>query len=68
VESSCTGCSQPNISTKDIESYGIPNVSIEQQDKFVTFVQHTDKLKAEVQKSLDETEILFNSLLQKYFE
>lgn len=67
VESCCTGCSQPNISTKDIESYRIPDVSIELQDKFVTFVQQVDKLKFEVQKSLDETQILFESLMQKYF-
>ena len=38
------------------------------QNEFGVFVQQVDKLKAEVLKSLDETEILFNSLMQKYFE
>ncbi|MBS7528596.1 restriction endonuclease subunit S [Fusibacter paucivorans] len=41
---------------------------IEKQNEFAEFVQHVDKLKLEVQKSLDETQILFDSLLQKYFE
>ncbi len=37
------------------------------QKKFVLFVQQIDKLKVEVQKSLDELQILFDSLMQKYF-
>lgn len=40
---------------------------IDLQNQFATFVQQVDKLKFEVQKSLDETQILFESLMQKYF-
>lgn len=42
--------------------------SLEKQIKFEKFVQQVDKLKVEVQKSLDETQLLFDSLMQKYFD
>lgn len=41
---------------------------IELQNQFATFVQQVDKLKVEVLKSLDETQWLFDSLMQKYFD
>ena len=40
---------------------------IEQQDQFAAFVKQTDKSKAVIQKSLDETQTLFDCLMQKYF-
>ena len=40
---------------------------IELQNQFTDFVQATDKLKVEVQKSLDELQTLFDSLMQQYF-
>ena len=40
---------------------------IEEQEQFADFVKQIDKLKFEVQKSLDETQVLFDSLMQKYF-
>lgn len=39
----------------------------ELQIEFVDFVHQVDKSKAAVQKSLDETQVLFDSLMQKYF-
>lgn len=44
----------------------IPPIGV--QNDFVHFCEQTDKLKVEVQKSLDETEMLFDSLMQQYFE
>lgn len=41
---------------------------IEIQNKFAAFVEQVDKLKAAVQKALDEAQLLFDSLMQKYFE
>ena len=38
-----------------------------EQDEFVAFVKQVDKSKAAVQKSLDETQLLFDSLMQQYF-
>lgn len=40
---------------------------IDLQNQFSSFVQQVDKLKFEIQKSLDETKTLFDSLMQQYF-
>ena len=40
---------------------------LEDQNAFVNFVERTDKSKVAVQKALDETQLLFDSLMQKYF-
>lgn len=45
VESCCIGCSQPNISTKDIENYMVPDVSFKEQMQFVNFKEQLDKSK-----------------------
>lgn len=67
VEECSIGCSQPNISTKDIENYRIPDVSYDKQVEYVRFKTQTDKSKLAVQKSLDELETLKKSLMQEYF-
>ena len=40
---------------------------IELQNQFADFVNQVDKSKVVVQKALDETQMLFDSLMQKYF-
>ena len=40
---------------------------MERQNEFVDFVIQTNKSKAAIQKSLDETQLLFDSLMQEYF-
>ena len=40
---------------------------IDLQNQFADFVHQVDKSKAAIQKSLDETQLLFDSLMQKYF-
>ncbi len=40
---------------------------IELQQEYVIFLEQIDKSKVAVQKALDETQILFDSLMQKYF-
>ncbi len=40
---------------------------LEKQEKFATFVTQIDKSKSVIQKYLDETQLLFDSLMQKYF-
>ena len=37
------------------------------QEQFAAFVAQIDKSKSVIQKSLDETQLLFDSLMQKYF-
>ena len=40
---------------------------IEKQREFYHFIKQVDKSKAVIQKFLDETQVLFDSLMQKYF-
>ena len=40
---------------------------IEKQREFYDFIKQVDKSKVAVQKTLDETKLLFDSLMQKYF-
>ena len=49
---------------KNLDAFVPP---IELQNQFADFVKQVDKLKLQVQKSLDETQILFDSLMQQYF-
>lgn len=41
---------------------------VELQQEFLRFVEQTDKSKVAVQKALDEAQLLFDSLMQKYFQ
>ena len=43
----------------------IPPLSL--QNQFAAFVAEVDKSKVEVQKALDQTQLLFDSLMQQYF-
>ena len=42
-------------------------VPMDLQKQFVSFVKQIDKSKSVIQKSLDETQLLFDSLMQKYY-
>lgn len=41
---------------------------LELQEQFAAFVTQADKSKVAIQKALDEAQLLFDSLMQKYFE
>ncbi len=57
----------PKVNKNQVEGFKLPLPPIEVQEQFVRFVKCVDKSKAAVQKSLDETQVLFDSLMQKYF-
>lgn len=61
------GVRQANISNKDIENLQIPIPPIELQNQFADFVKQVDKQKFVIQKSLEKSQLLFNSLMDKYF-
>ena len=61
------GVRQANISNKDILNLVVPVPPMELQSQFADFIKQVDKSKATVQKALDETQLLFDSLMQKYF-
>ena len=50
-----------------LEKYKVTLPPIELQNQFAAFVEQTDKSKVAVQKSLDEAQLLFDSLMQQYF-
>ena len=62
-----TGANYPAVSDKDILNFEIPNAPFEEQTKFSDFIKQVDKLKFSVQQSLDESQKLFDSLMQEYF-
>ena len=58
---------QAYLKANHVEGLNIPIPPIVMQREFSTFVQQVDKSKAVVQKALDEAQLLFDSLMQKYF-
>ena len=61
------GVRQKNLTLKMIKQFEIPYFDLSLQNKFANFVQQVNKSKVAVQKSLEETQTLFASLMQKYF-
>ena len=62
-----SGAAQPGINAKKYGSLQIPVAPLEKQREFSDFVHQVDKSKVAVQKALDETQLLFDSLMQEYF-
>lgn len=56
---------QINLSDLRIQRIMLPPLSL--QNQFAAFVAEVDKSKVEVQKALDQTQLLFDSLMQQYF-
>jgi len=61
------GVRQANIANRDILNLCIPVPPMDKQKQFADFVKQADKSKVVVQKGLEETQNLFNSLMQQYF-
>ena len=58
---------QANINAQELQSIRVYLPPLELQKQFLRFVEQTDKSKDAVQKALDEAQLLFDSLMQKYF-
>ena len=58
---------QPNLLLSKINETRIYVPPMSLQEEFVAFAGHVNKTKSVIQKSLDETQLLFDSLMQKYF-
>lgn len=61
------GGTQKFISLGDIRRLNVCLPPLEVQKQFAAFVTQADKSKVAVQKALDEAQLLFDSLMQKYF-
>ena len=65
--SNATNTAKQALNMEKIRKLKVMLPPVELQEQFAVFVQQVDKLKVEVQKSLDETQLLMDSLMQKYF-
>ena len=67
IDKTLVGSTQHVVNTKSIANLKvrIPDLLIQKQ--YEDFVEEISKSKSAVQKSLDETQVLFDSLMQKYF-
>ena len=61
------GVAQMNLSLQDIGNISIPVPNSTKQSEFEKFAKQVDKSKFAVQKSLEKTQLLFDSLMQEYF-
>ena len=67
INQSKTASSQANLFQGKIAKLKGFVPPIDMQEQFTDFVSQVDKSKARVQKALDETQLLFDSLMQEYF-
>ena len=61
------GTGVPTLNRNMFHNRQIIDVPINEQNQFAAFVQQVNKSKFEVQKSLEKTQLLFDSLMQEYF-
>lgn len=59
---------QPNLNTAIMKAYRQVIPPIKMQREFIGVVAQIDKSKATIQKSLEQTQLLFDSLMQEYFD
>ena len=67
LESQAPESAQENINLKILSELKVIVPEKEKQNEFVEFINQVDKSKVAVQKALDETQLLFDSLMQQYF-
>lgn len=67
IEDMAVGQTMPNLNVPIVSKFQIIKPPIEVQHSYYAFVEQTDKSKVAVQKSLDEAQLLFDSLMQQYF-
>ena len=65
---SLKGIGVPNLHLKEIKKVKIPIPPIELQNKFAERIEKIEKLKFEIEKSIEEAQKLYNSLISKYFD
>ena len=67
IEEGTGGAAQQHFNVGKYNKIRLTLPPLDQQLKFEKFVEQTDKSKVAVQKSLDEAQLLFDSLMQQYF-
>ena len=67
IQKLISGSAQPQLPIKRLVQLNLLKPDINLQNQFAAFVEQTDKSKVAVKKALDEAQLLFDSLMQKYF-
>ena len=67
IEDMAVGQTMPNLNVPIVSAFQIIKPPKKVQDQYYAFVAQVDKSKVVVQKALDEAQVLFDSLMQKYF-
>ena len=67
LESNSTASTIKNVGLKAIRGFSLILPPDDLQNEYVEFAKQVDKSKVAVQKALDETQTLFDSLMQEYF-
>ena len=67
LEDQAPQVAQKNINLEILSNLQVIVPEVEQQKEFISFVTQANKSKIAVQKALDETQLLFDSLMQQYF-
>ena len=63
----CNRTNLPKVNRKEVSGFKTPLPPLELQNLFAMFVTQIDKSKVAIQKSLAETQLLFDKLMQDYF-
>ena len=67
IEDMAVGQTMPNLNVPIVSDFQIIKPPKKVQDDYYTFVEQVDKSKVAVQRALEETQTLFDSLMQEYF-
>ena len=67
IDERVKGIAQKTLNLSEIRKIIIPVPNLEQQKCYEDFAHQVDKSKVAIQKSLDEMQLLFDSLMQEYF-
>ena len=67
IKSKAKGITLIQLNMEDLREVELIVPPIEQQKAFVEFAEQVNKSKVAIQKALDKTQMLFDSLMQEYF-
>ena len=67
IKEKVAGAKMPRVSMSDFREFNVPVPSLKLQNQFASFVQEIDKSRSRIQKSLEASQELFDSLMQEYF-
>ena len=67
LEENAPAVAQKNLNVATLEKVGVIVPPLELQNQFASFVEEVDKSRSRIQKSLEASQELFDSLMQEYF-